>query len=135
MRESVSSTTTSGGKERAISLHEGDLVDLAQRGLSVHHFPERRFAEEQHSFFFRSFLDFRGRTAVENHGSNTVGKVEKFRDRGAAVEACSVAVDATGAFRKLPSAELLRIEARLDDEGVGILDLVPAGVADLAHQP
>src|SRR3954453_8127698 len=135
MRESVSSTTTSGGKERAISLHEGDLVDLAQRGLSRHHFPERRFAEEQHSFFFCSFLDFRGRTAVENHGSDTVGEVEKFRDRGATMEAGAVAVDAAGAFPEFRAAELLRIESRLGDEGVRIRDLVAARVADFAHQP
>src|SRR5437764_5220318 len=128
MRESLSSTTTSGGKERAISLHEGDLVDLAQRGLTRHHFPERRFAEEQHSLFFCSFLDLRGRTPVENHGADTVGEVEKFRDRGAAVETRSVAVDAARAFPELRAAELLRIESRLDDKGVRIRDLVPAGV-------
>src|SRR5947199_4558607 len=134
MRESVSSTTTSGGYERAISLHEGDLVDLAQRGLSRHHFPERRFAEEQHSFFLCSFLDFRGRTAVENHGSDTVREVEKFRNRGAAVEPGAIAVDAAGAFPELRAAELLRIESRLDDEGVGIADLMLARVADFPHQ-
>src|SRR3954471_17714759 len=112
MRESVSSTTTSGGKERAISLHEGDLVDFAQRGLSRHHFPERRFAEEQHSFFFRSFLDLRGRTAVENHGPDTVGEVEKFRDRGPAVKPGAVAVDAAGPFPEFRSLELFRIQSR-----------------------
>src|SRR5947209_17105119 len=118
MRESVSRTMTSGGKERAISLHEGDLVDLAQRGLTRHHFPERRFAEEQHSLFFCSFLDLRGRTPIENHGPDTVGEVEKFRDGGAAVKAGAVAVDATGAFREFRAAEVLRVESRLDDEGV-----------------
>src|SRR3954452_22273553 len=135
IRESLSITTTSGGNERAISLHEGDLVDLAQRGLSRHHFPERRFAEEQHSFFFCSFLDFRGRTAVENHGSDTVGEVEKFRDRGAAMKAGAVAVDAAGAFPELRAAELFRVQARFDDERIGIRDLVLARVADLPHQP
>src|SRR5258706_985771 len=134
IRESLSRTATSGGKERATSLHEGDLVDLAQRGLSRHHFPERRFAEEQHSFFFRSFFDFRGRTAVEDHGPDTVGEVEKFRDRGAAMKAGAVAVDATGAFPEFRALILLRVEARLGDECVGECDLVPAGVADLAHQ-
>src|SRR5882762_8012532 len=123
IRESLSMTTTSGGKERAISLHEGDLVDLAQRGLSRHHFPERRFAEEQHSFFFRSFFDLRCRTAVENHGPDTVGEVEKFRDRGPAMKAGAVAVDATGAFPEFRSLKLFRVEPRLGDEGVGIGDL------------
>src|SRR5690242_10041656 len=106
IRESLSITTTSGGNERAISLHEGDLVDLAQRGLSRHHFPERRFAEEQHSFFFCSFLDLRGGPPVENHGSDTVGEVEKFRDRGAAVKTGAVAIDAPCAFPELRAAEL-----------------------------
>src|SRR5437763_12136423 len=120
MRESVSSTTTSGGKERAISLHEGDLVDLAQRGLSRHHFLERRLAEKQHSFFFCRFLDFRGRTPIENHGADTVGEVEKFRDRGPAVKACAVAVDASRAFPEFLAAVIGGIESRLDDEGIGI---------------
>src|SRR5260370_41950541 len=98
MRESLSRTTTSGGKERAISLHEGDLVDLTQRGLSCHYFFEGRFAKEHHSIFFRCFFDLRSGTAVENHGSITIGEVEKFRDRGPFVETGAVAINAAVAY-------------------------------------
>src|SRR5258708_35376889 len=135
MRESLSRTTTSGGKERAISLHEGDLVDLTQRGLSCHHFFEGRFAKEHHSLFFRCFLDLRSWTAVENHGPDTIGEVEKFRDRGPSVETGAVAIDAAGAFPEHFSLVRHGLETRLDDERVGICHLVPAGVADLAHEP
>src|SRR5258708_1795988 len=135
MRESLSRTTTSGGKERAISFHEGDLVDLTQRGLSCDHFLEGRFAEEHHSLFFRCFFDLRSGTSVENHGSNTIGEVEKFRDRSPSVKTGAVAVDAAGAFLEHLSLVRLGVEPRLDDERVGISHLVPAGVADLAHEP
>ena len=83
--------------------HSTKVTLLISRNVvcPVHHFPERRFAEEQHSFFFRGFLDLRGRAAVENHGSDTVGEVEKFRDRGAAVEAGAVALEAARSFAEL----------------------------------
>src|SRR5688500_8158195 len=97
---SVSRTMTSGGSEVAMLflLDERDLVDLAQRRLSFRHFEECRLAEEGHALFLGGAFDFCSGAPVENHPSNTVGEVEKFRDGGATVKAGAVALEAARAF-------------------------------------
>src|SRR5688572_20337738 len=136
-RASVSMMTTSDGKERDINddlLDERDLVDLAQSGLSLLHLQQRRFAEEGHAFLVGGFLDLRGRTTIENHGSNTIRKVEKFRDRSTAVKSGAVAFDTPRSFVERPAAELCQIQSRFHDDRVLIFHFALAVFADLAHQ-
>src|SRR5215210_8009360 len=90
-------------------LYERDLVDLAQSGLSLLDLEQRRLAQEGHAFLVRGLLDLRGGTTVENHGSNTIRKVEKFRDCRAAVETRAVALQAARALVKHLPAEICRI--------------------------
>src|SRR5438034_10191537 len=72
--------------------NEGHLIDFAKSRSPLGHLLQGRFAEEEHPLVFCCFLDLRGRAAVENHAANAIGKVEKFRDRGAAVETGAVAL-------------------------------------------
>src|SRR5688572_29741929 len=114
--ESLSRTITSGGKDRILYsicslLNKGDLVDLAQRRRSFHHFQQGRLAEEGHALLVRGFLDLRGGTAIEDHGSNTIREVEKFRNRGTAMETGAVALETARALVERLAAVVGRIEA------------------------
>src|SRR3954453_14783160 len=91
---------TSGGKERAISVDERYLVDLAQGRRSLQYFFQGRFTEEDHPLVVRRFLDLRGRTAVEDHGADAVGEVEQLVDRLPSVEAGAVALQAARSFEE-----------------------------------
>src|SRR5260370_22482915 len=65
-------------------IDKGHLIDLAQRRRSFDDLADGGLAEELHSFFFRGFLDLRGRTAVEDHAPDPIGEVEELRDSGPA---------------------------------------------------
>src|ERR1700747_1388867 len=96
---------------------------------------ERRFAKEDHSFVLRRLLDLRRRAPVENHRADAVRKVEQFRDRGAAVEAGAVALQAPRPFVERLVAIVARVEARLDEEWVLVLHFVLALRTDAPDQP
>src|SRR5713226_1984299 len=68
------------------SLHERNLIDFPQGGSPFHHFLQRRLSQERHAFVFGRFLDLRCRASIEDHAANTIGEIEKFRDRRTAVE-------------------------------------------------
>src|SRR5687767_12041262 len=91
---------------------ERDFVDLPQRGLSLLDLQQRRLAKEGHPLLVRGLLDLRSGTAIENHGPNTIGEVEKFRDRGPAVKAGAVALQAARSLVEGRAAEIGRIEPR-----------------------
>src|SRR5204863_9486993 len=97
-------------------LDKRHLIDLSQRRLPLHHLEKGRLAKECHSFFLRCLLDLRCGPAVENHASNTIGEIEKFRDRGASVEAGAVALQATAAFEERAALVVGRIEAGFSEE-------------------
>src|SRR5215210_3038395 len=115
-------------------LDERHLVDLAQRRLSFRHFQQGRLAKEGHALLVRGLLDLRGGTAVEDHGSNTIREVEKFRDRGAAVETGAVAFETARALVEGPAAVHGRVEPGVDEQLLAVRRLAPAVVADLAHE-
>src|SRR5213596_3415419 len=100
------------------SLDKGHLVDFAERGAPFLHFLQRRLAQEGHSFLVRRLLDLRSRAAVENHAANAIGEVEKFGDRGAAMEAGAVALQTARPLLEDGVAVFGRIEAGLDEKGV-----------------
>src|SRR5438552_4097754 len=114
---------------------ERDLIDLTKRGPAFHHLLQRRLTKEEHPFVFRRFFDLRGRAAIENHAANTIGEVEKFRDRRAAVEAGAVAFEASRAFPEGLVAIERRSESRLDEKRVGIFHFALALLAMAAAQP
>src|SRR5262249_3084575 len=95
----------------AVSLNERHLVDFPQGGQTQFDFIKAAFAQGDHSFFASSALDFRSRTAVNNHFANTVRKVEKFADGGAAMVASAGAFEASGAFGQGNIGPLLRLKA------------------------
>src|SRR6202030_4334532 len=88
-------------------LDKGDLVDFTKGGTPFHDLLQRGLSQEGHSFFFRRFLDLRGRPPIEDHPANPIGQIEKFRDRRAAVEAGAVALQAAFAFPERLAAEKL----------------------------
>src|SRR6266705_3312815 len=101
-------------------LNEGHLIDLSQRGSPFVDFLQGRLAQEGHPFLFGGFLDLGSRASIENHAANTIGEVEKFRDRRAAVETGAVAFEAASSLPERVVAIDSRIEARLDEERIGI---------------
>src|SRR5438874_2220178 len=103
-------------------LDKRHLINLAKGGRPLHHLQQRRLAQEVHPFLFGGLLDLRGGTAVENHAANTIREIEKFRDGGATVESGAVAVDAAGPFPERLAAVVARVEARLDEERIGVAD-------------
>src|SRR6266508_4871688 len=95
------------------SLHKCDLVNFSQRRSSFRYLLQRRLSQYGHSFFFRRFFDFRSGTAVEDHAANTIGEIEKFRDRRTAVESGAVALQAAFSFPEGLVSIKLRIQTRL----------------------
>src|SRR5438094_9809880 len=96
--------------------NESNLIDLAQRRPPFHDFLQRRLAQKGHAFVFRGLLDFGSGTSIENHAANTIGQVEKVRDRQAAVETSAVASETSGASPEGLAAKQGGIQSRLDQD-------------------
>src|SRR5665213_3100178 len=84
----------------ASNLDEGDLVNFLERGHAPARLLERRFAEECHALFASRAANFGGRTAVQNHFTDTLRQIQQFMDRAAAAESRATAFKTSGALVK-----------------------------------
>src|SRR5262245_35513057 len=91
----------------AASVNESHLIDFAQRRGADPHLGQAAFAQSNHTFFARDSLDFRGRTPVDNHLPDAVGKIKQLANRGSPVVPGPGTLQATGPFADVGVFEIL----------------------------
>src|SRR5271163_4536212 len=82
----------------AVLFNESHLVDFLEGGGAGADFSQAAFAQGDHAFFAGDALDFRSRTALDDHFADAVGEVQQFADGGAAMIAGAGTFEAAGAF-------------------------------------
>src|SRR5579863_3904583 len=97
----------------AASLNEGHLVDFAHGGHPDPGLGQAAFAQGDHALVAGHTLDFGSRSSINNHLANSVGKVQQFADRGAAMVTGAGTLQAAGAFAELRRLQKFRFDPHL----------------------
>src|SRR5690348_13936273 len=96
----------------ALLIDESHLVDFFDGGHSGLYLGQSAFAQRSHSFFARSSLNFRSRTAVHNHFADAVGEVHQFADSRPPVVASTGALQTSDAFEQSRVRPYFRIQSQ-----------------------
>src|SRR6516162_6772197 len=97
----------------AASVNESHLVDFAQCRGTDPHLRQPAFAQSNHTFFARDPFDFRGRTPVDNHLADPIGKIKQLANRGSPVVSGAGTLQATRPFANVCVFEILLLQSRL----------------------
>src|ERR1700733_4121104 len=110
------------------------LIDFAECGGAAADFCQAGIAQEGHALFLRDALDFRSRTAIDNHLANVIGEIEQFGDGGAPAIAAAGTFQAARPFVEWNFGPFGGVEAGFFENFGSVLDLFFAIFADDADQ-
>src|ERR1700728_3400470 len=110
------------------------LVDFAKCCESGPDLLQSRVAEKHHAQILGGTFDFRGRTPLDDHFANVIGKIQKLGDGRAAPVSAAGTLQASGSFTELNPAPFSRVKTGFPQYGGIVANPFLAALANDANQ-